>query len=382
MRVAIQSKLESSGTSIFAVMSGLANEYSAINLSQGFPDFSIDPLLQQCVVQAMEEGQVQYSPMPGRLDLREAISEKIQTLYNTVVDAQTEITITAGGTQAIYCALTAIVNAGDEVIIFDPAYDCYDPAVRLNGGIPVHLNLKYPDYRIDWDELSNRITPRTKLIMFNNPHNPTGTVWSTEDLARLQKIVTLHPDILLLSDEVYEHIHFGERHHSFLENPLLMSRSFVVFSFGKTFHVTGWKVGYCVAPPELTSELRRNFQFNTFCVNNTMQCALAKYMRSGDTWTGIPALYSEKLDLFQNLMTGSRFRKLPCKGTYFCLYDYSAISDARDTDFAKILTREFGVASIPLSVFYQDGSDHKILRFCFAKKTETLKNAAALLCKI
>jgi len=378
----IESKLPTVGTSIFAVMSGLANKSGAINLSQGFPDFPVDQRLIDYVSEGMNNGQVQYAPMPGRLDLRQEIAGKIEEQHGVQVDPNTEITITAGATQAIYCIIAAVINKGDEVILFDPAYDCYDPTVRLHHGIPVHLKLKHPEYRIDWQEVGDRITGKTKMLILNNPHNPCGSVWEKSDLDELEKILRKYPQLLVLSDEVYEHIQFEGEHQSILKNDYIRNRSFAVYSFGKTFHVTGWKSGYVVAPEEFSRELRSIHQFNVFCVNNSMQYGLAKYMANTNSWRDVQPFYTQKRKTFQEAMAGSNFTPLNCDGTYFCLYDYSAISDENDVAFAKRITREFGVASIPVSVFYGDQTDHKVVRFCFAKEDDTLLKAAEKLCKI
>ncbi len=378
----IKSKLPDVGTTIFTVMSGLAGAHKAINLSQGFPNFKIDEKLKAYVRDALDQDEVQYAPMPGRLDLREEISKKINLQHQVSINPETEITITAGATQAIYSIITTIIDEGDEVILFDPAYDCYDPAIRLHNGIPIHLKLVHPSYSINWDEVKSRITDKTKLIIVNNPHNPCGSVWSEEDLYELEGIINDNPHLFILSDEVYEHIQFEGKHQSVLRSKALRKRSFVTYSFGKTFHVTGWKLGYCVAPPAFTSEFRKVHQFNVFCVNNTMQYAIAKYLNETDEWKNVQPLYKSKKELFLNAMKNSRFKALECAGTYFCLFDYSEISDEADVDFAKRITKEFGVASIPVSVFYEDKSDHKVLRFCFAKEDDTLIKAAELLCKI
>ena len=378
----LKSKLPNVGTTIFSVMSALANKHNAINLSQGFPDFEIEPKLKVLVEEALQENQVQYAPMPGRMDLREAISRKMFLDYQLSIDPDTEITITAGATQAIYTAIAAVIHENDEVILFDPAYDCYAPTVEVHGGIPIHLKLKHPTYHIDWVEVRASISENTKMIIVNNPHNPCGVTWSTNDLDELEKIAMDFPQLIFLSDEVYEHIHFQEQHHTVLSRPTLRERSFVTFSFGKTLHVTGWKTGYAIAPPSFTSEFRKIHQYLVFCVNNTMQYAMAKYLNNGKPWNDISPLYKKKRDLFLSGIETSRFKALPCKGTYFCLLDYSAISDLPDVEFAKEMTIKYGVAVIPVSVFYQDKTDHKVVRVCFAKKDDTLIKAAAELCKI
>jgi len=378
----IESKLPAVGTTIFSVMSALAAKHDAVNLSQGFPDFQIDPILKEKVIEALDQNQVQYAPMPGRSDLREAIADQLKKQHDIAVDPQTEITITAGATQAIYTVISTIINSADEVILFDPAYDCYDPAIRVNKGIPIHLNLEFPSFQINWEKVNTVCNERTKLIIVNNPHNPSGAVWNENDLRQLERLVEQHPQLIVLSDEVYEHIQFEGQHQSVLRSELLRSRSFVTYSFGKSLHVTGWKVGYCIAPPSFTAEFRKIHQYLVFCVNNTMQYAIARYIEKGNFSEQIRTLYAQKKTLFLERIKQSRFIPLPCNGTYFCLLDYSQISDLNDVDFAKKLTLEFGIAVIPISVFYQDQSDHKVVRICFAKEDQTLIKAAELLCKI
>ncbi|MGV6860748.1 MAG: methionine aminotransferase [Putridiphycobacter sp.] len=375
----IESKLPNIGTTIFTVMSKLANDVGAINLSQGFPNFKIDEKLKQYVKEALDHDEVQYAPMPGRLDLRESIANKIKIQHQIQVDPVDEITITAGATQAIYTIFAAVLNPKDEVILFDPAYDCYDPSIVLQGAIPVHLELKHPNYTIDWDEVMTTITPKTKMIVINNPHNPTGAVLSKSDILALETIIERHPNLLILSDEVYEHIQFEGKHQSVLLSDKLRHNSFVTYSFGKTFHVTGWKLGYCVAPKSLTDEFRKVHQFNVFCVNNTIQYAISKYMDNTPSWREVMPFYQAKRDLFLKAMSGSKLKPLNCHGTYFCLFDYSEISTENDVDFAKRLTKEIGVATIPTSVFYKAKTDHKVIRVCFAKTDETLLDAAKLL---
>lgn len=370
------SKLPKVETSIFTVMSQLANECNAINLSQGFPNFKIDEQLKNYVKEGLDLEQVQYAPMSGRKDLRDAISNKIFEQHQINVNADREITITAGATQAIFTVFSAILHQGDEVILFDPAYDCYDPSIRLQGAKPIHLELKHPTYNIDWNEVKQCITPKTKMIVINNPHNPCGSVLTTDDLDELEKILQLYPQIFVLSDEVYEHIQFEGEHQTVLKRKTLRNKSFVTYSFGKTFHVTGWKLGYCVAPPHLTDEFRKVHQFNVFCVNNTMQYAIAKYMNETSSWRDVMPFYKQKRDLFLNAMKGSKLKPLNCNGTYFCLFDYSNISTENDVDFAKRITKEIGVATIPVSVFYQNKTNHKVIRICFAKTDDTLLKAA------
>jgi len=378
----IQSKLPDVGVTIFTVMTQLSIEYGAINLSQGFPDFDADPELLSLVEKQMRSGQNQYAPMQGVLPLREAIAEKTSELYGAEYRPDTEITVTSGATEAIYAAITAVVNPGDEVIIFEPAYDAYVPVVQVNGGIPVYLKLKFPDYRIDWAEVEQAISPRTRLMILNFPHNPTGAILSGEDVAELKRIIR-DTGILILSDEVYEHIVFdGRRHESMARDPELAARSFVVSSFGKTYHTTGWKIGYCLAPVALSKEFQRIHQFLTFASNTPIQLAYAEFLKNRDPYLTLPDFYRDKRDRFLSLMTPSRFKPLPCGGTYFQMMDYSEITTEADRDFAKRLTTEHGVSAIPPSVFYHGGDDHKVLRFCFAKRDKTLEEAAQILCGI
>lgn len=378
----VKSKLPHIGTTIFSVMSALANETGAINLSQGFPNFPIDVRLKDLVKKALDDEQVQYAAMPGRQDLREQLAAKLFLQHEISVNSNEEITITAGATQAIFSIISAVISPGDEVIMFDPAYDCYDPAVILQGAKAVHINLTFPDFKIDWDKVESQINPNTKLIIVNNPTNPAGSVWDSSDIVQLEKICEKHPKLLVLSDEVYEHMQFKGQHQSVLASPFLRERSFAVYSFGKTFHVTGWKIGYCIAPSMLSAEMRKVHQFNVFCVNNTMQAALANYLSSGYEWKTVSITFQEKRDFFMDAMKRSRFKPLACDGTYFVLYDYSEISALPDTDFAIWLTKEHGVASIPTSVFYEDKTDNKVVRFCFAKDEITLSKAVEKLCKI
>ncbi|HEX8987854.1 MAG TPA: pyridoxal phosphate-dependent aminotransferase [Rhodocyclaceae bacterium] len=374
----IPSKLPQVGTTIFTVMSRLAAEHGAINLSQGFPDFSPPPRLLQCMAHHMAAGRNQYAPMAGAAPLREAIAAKVEDLYGARYDPESEITITAGATQAIFTAIAACVRPGDEVIVFAPVYDSYVPAIELNGGAAVHATLRFPDYRPDWDEVRALMTPRTRMIVINTPHNPSGAVWSAADMAALDALVR-DTGIAVLSDEVYEHMVFdGARHESVCRTPSLAERSFVVSSFGKTYHATGWKVAYCLAPRALTAEFRKAHQFVTFCVNHPAQLALADMMREEPGFAaGLAAFYQEKRDRLRAELAGSRFESLPCAGTYFQLARYAAISDEPDTAFAERLTRRHGVAAIPVSVFHPDPrrSDHRVVRFCFAKNDETLAAA-------
>ncbi len=374
--VKLTSKLPSVGTTIFTVMSKLAADIGAINLSQGFPDFDGDPALVEAVARHMREGRNQYAPMQGVPPLRQAIASKFLELYGATYDPETEITVTSGGTEALFDAVAAVVRPGDEVIVFEPCYDSYVPAVELNGGKAVVISLRFPDYAVPWDEVRAAITPRTRLLIFNSPHNPTATILSANDLAELTRIVERH-DVLILSDEVYEHIIFdGARHESMAWIDALRARSFIVGSFGKTYHVTGWKVGYAAAPAALTTEFRKVHQFVTFSTNTPTQYALAEFLAQHKGYPELSAFYQRKRDLFLELIAGSRFRPLPSRGTYFQLLDYSAITDEEDMAFALRLTREHGVASIPTSAFLYNQPAPKVLRFCFAKRDETLAKAA------
>jgi methionine aminotransferase len=379
---AIKSKLPQAGTTIFAIMSGLATECNAINLSQGFPNFPVSEALISLVNQHMRKGANQYAPMPGVITLRERIAEKMEKLYALKYNPDKEITITAGGTQAIFTAINALIKEGDEVIIFDPAYDSYAPSVVLAGGMPIHYDLNAPDYKVDWNVIKKLITKQTRMIIINTPHNPTGSILTAADMLKLEALVS-NSNIIILSDEVYEHIIFdGVEHQSVCRYPKLAERSMVVFSFGKTYHATGWKMGYILAPENLMTEFRRVHQFNVFSANTPIQMALADFMKDESTYQGLGAFYQTKRDTFRELISTSRFKIMNCAGSYFQLLDYSAITDEKDTDFAIRMTKEFGVASIPVSVFYQRKIDNKLLRFCFAKDDETLKRAAEKLCAI
>lgn len=378
----VDSKLPDVGLSIFSVMTRLATEHGAINLSQGFPDFDCDPALIEAVARAMRDGHNQYAPMPGLPALREAIAAKIAVCYGASVDPQTEIQIVPGARAGLYATLTAFVHAGDEVVLFEPCYDSYVPVVRLNGGTPVFVSLRYPGYRVDWDEVARAVTRRTRAILVNTPHNPTGLVWSAGDLDRLAALVD-GTDILVISDEVYEHIVFdGRRHESLLRHPALRRRTCVISSFGKTFHTTGWKVGYCIAPAPILAEVQRVHQFMTFAVHTPSQVAFAEFVARDPAASGLAAFYQRKRDLFLQLLEGSPFRPLPCEGTYFQLLDYSAISRAPDREMAMRLLTESGVASIPCSAFLYEDRGGPVLRFCFAKKDETLQAAAERLRRV
>jgi len=379
---AIASKLPEVGTTIFTVMSSLAAELGAVNLGQGFPDFPMSNELVSLVDQAMRDGFNQYAHMNGLASLREVLAEKIAGLYGTSVNPDTQITITPGGTYAIYTALTTILRPGDEVIVFEPAYDSYIPNVVVNGAIPVRIDLRFPDYRIDWSAVRSRITPRTRLIMLNTPHNPTGAILRPEDMDELRKIVK-DTDIFIHSDEVYEHLVFdGLPHTSILRHPDLLERSFVSFSFGKVYHCTGWKLGYSVSSPSLMKEFRKVHQFNCFSCHTPSQVGLAKYLTDKQTYLSLGAFLQQKRDFFARLMTATRFTPLPSYGSYFQLYKFDRISDEPDTAFAIRITKEYGVATIPVSVFYTAGKDDRVVRFCFAKKEETLEKAAERLIKI
>ena len=378
----ISSKLPNTGTSIFAVMSKLATDCNAINLSQGFPDFNCDEELIALVNKYMKEGKNQYAPMAGLMTLREVIADKIASLHGTKYDPESEITITAGGTQAIYTAISAIIRDGDEVIIFEPAYDCYQPAIEMNGGTTIYLQLKAPTYSIDWNQVKKVITHRTRMIIINTPHNPTGSIMTAEDMRMLEKI-TQNTNIVIVSDEVYEHIIFdNQQHESVSRFPKLAERSYIISSFGKTFHTTGWKTGYCVAPKNLMAEFRKVHQFLVFCVNSPIQYALADYLKNKNNYINLNSFYQNKRDYFIKQIKNSKFEIIPCGGTYFQLLSYKKISKEKDTDYAIRLTKEFGVASVPISVFYHETIDNHVLRFCFAKKEETLDKAAEILNKI
>ncbi len=375
----ISSKLPNIETTIFTIMSKLSTENQAINLSQGFPNFSVSKELIKLIGKYMKNGYNQYAPMPGVLPLRKAIQQKIKNLYQISYDPLDEITITAGATQAIYTIITALIREDDEVIIFSPAYDCYEPAIEINGGTPIHINLKAPDYNIPWELVKKMVNHRTKMIIINSPHNPTGSVLSANDLLTLEKI-TNGTDIVVLSDEVYEHIIFdNKKHHSVATNKNLASRSFIVASFGKTFHATGWKMGYTVAPTKLMDEFRKVHQYNVFSCNTPIQYALADYLANEDNYLSLPQFYQQKRDFFLDQLQGSRFTFEPSSGTYFQLLNYENITQDSDILVAKKWTIENKVASIPISVFYHNKLDEKMLRFCFAKDEETIEKAGKIL---
>ena len=379
---AVPSKLPQVGTTIFTVMSALAAEHGAVNLGQGFPDFACDPALVDAVTRAMQAGHNQYPPMPGVPALRQAVARKIEALHGRAYDANTEITITAGATQAILTAILATVRPGDEVIVLEPCYDSYVPNIELAGGTVVRVPLVPGSFRPDFAAIGAAITPRTRAIIVNTPHNPSATVWTEQDMLALQELLA-PTDVLLISDEVYEHMVFdGAEHQSAARFPGLAARAFIVSSFGKTFHVTGWKVGTVAAPAPLTAEFRKVHQFNVFTVNTPMQHGLAAYLDDPAPYLQLPAFYQAKRDLFRQGLEGSRLKLLPSTGSYFQCVDISAVSDLGEADFCQWLTREIGVAAIPLSAFYGDGFDQRVVRFCFAKQDATLREAIARLKKL
>ncbi|MBU7574916.1 MAG: pyridoxal phosphate-dependent aminotransferase [Hydrogenophaga sp.] len=383
---ALASRLPKVGTTIFTVMSSLAAEHGAVNLGQGFPDFDCDPALVEAVTRAMQAGHNQYPPMPGALALRQAMAAKMQALYGLACDPATEITVTAGATQAILTAILAVVQPGDEVIVLEPCYDSYVPNIELAGGVAVRVPLTPGTFRPDFDRIAAAITPRTRALIINSPHNPSGMVWSEADMLRLQALLA-PTDVLLISDEVYEHMVFdGQAHQSAARFPGLAARAFIVSSFGKTYHVTGWKVGTVVAPAALTAEFRKVHQFNVFTVNTPVQHALATYMGNPAPYLELAAFYQRKRDLFREGLAATRFRLLPGEGTYFQCVDISALAvperDLPEGDFCQWLTKEIGVAAIPLSAFYGDGFDQRVVRFCFAKKDDTLREALTRLARL
>lgn len=378
----IVSKLPEVGTTIFSVMSALAKEHGAINLSQGFPDYDCSPLLSELADKYIRSGHNQYAPMPGTIELRERIAEIIQTCYTANYHPDTEITVTAGATQAIYTALATIVIPGDEVLVFEPAYDCYTPSIELQGGKAVYSALKSTDFRIDWEDVRKKINPKTRALLLNSPHNPSGSILSKADLDQLEQLVE-GTNILVISDEVYEHMVFdGQIHQSVALREGLRARSFLVSSFGKTVHTTGWKIGYVAAPQHLMTEFRKVHQFLVFAVNHPLQLCLAVFLKDARNYRELKHFYEAKRNLFLKLTSGSRLKPLHSAGTYFQVMDYSAITKENDTDFAIRLTKENKVACIPLSVFFKEKPEQHLLRFCFAKKDETLEKAAEQLCKL
>ena len=375
----IPSRLPDVGITIFDIMTKMANEHGALNLSQGFPDFDIDPKLIQLVNECMLKGFNQYATMPGVAALRQILSEIIRDTYHRAVSWESDLTITSGATEGIFACISAFISPGDEVILFDPAYDSYDPAIRLNGGIPVQINLTFPDFSIDWDAVKKSITPKTRMIMINTPHNPSGSTLKKNDLEELEHIA-LHHNIIVLSDEVYERLVYdNQAHHSVLTMPGLASQSLAVFSFGKTFHATGWKMGYVVGPEHLTREVRKTHQFIVYSVNTSLQHAFAEYLKEPRHYTELGSFYQQKRDFFLNQTNGSSLEPLKTKGSYFQVFSYRNITGKADTEMAEELTKKHKVACIPLSVFYKDRTDNRLLRFCFAKKRETLEKAGSVL---
>ena len=378
----IHSKLPNVGTTIFTVMSSLAAQHNAINLGQGFPDYEMNETLISLVNSAMKKGFNQYVHMNGYMPLRETLAEKAQFLYNISINPENQITITPGGTYALYTALTTILRPGDEVIVFEPAYDSYIPAIELNGAKPVTIPLMFPDYKIDWEVVRTKISEKTKAIMINSPHNPTGSILSKEDMIQLQNIVT-DTNIFIISDEVYEHLIFdGKKHESILNYPDLLKRSFVCFSFGKVYHCTGWKLGYCIASEQLMNEFRKIHQFNCFTCDTPKQVAISEFLQYKDQYLQLGNFLQQKRDYLQNLMKQTRFKVLASYGSYFQLYSYNEIADTTEKEFAINLTKEFGVATIPVSAFYRVEKNNQVLRFCFSKKEETLDAAVERLRKL
>ena len=378
----LTSKLPNLSLTIFSEMTQLADAHGAINLSQGFPDYAVPEELTALVAKYMQQGYNQYAPMQGVQHLREQIAAKVLELYGAKYDPAREITVTSGATEALFAAITAVVREGDEVIVLEPAYDSYTPVISLCGGIPVYVQMEFPEYRIAWNDLRDAISEKTRAIILNSPHNPTGAVWTRDDISSLIQVVR-DSNIVIISDEVYEHILFdGCTHQSMASYPQLAERSFVISSFGKTYHATGWKIGYCLAPVELSREVQKIHQYLTFASNTPVQHAFAEFMQKKEVYLELSEFYQQKRDKFLASIEESRFKALPCKGTYFQMLDYSEITDEPDLEFARRLTTDFGVAAIPPSVFYHRRNDFKVLRFCFAKKDETLEKAAQKLCKV
>jgi methionine aminotransferase len=378
----LTSKLPDLSLTIFSEMTQLADAHGAINLSQGFPDYAVPEELTALVAKYMQQGCNQYAPMLGVQHLREQIAAKVLELYSAKYDPAREITVTSGATEALFAAITAVVREGDEVIVLEPAYDSYTPVIALCGGIPVYVQMKFPGYHIAWNDVRDAVSEKTRAIILNSPHNPTGAVLTRDDISSLDRIVR-NSNIVIISDEVYEHILFdGCIHQSMARYPQLAERSFVISSFGKTYHATGWKIGYCLAPVELSREVQKIHQYLTFASNTPVQYAFAEFMQKKEVYLELSAFYQQKRDQFLASVKGSRFKALPCNGTYFQMLDYSEITDEPDLTFARRLTTDFGVAAIPPSVFYHRRNDYKVLRFCFAKKDETLEKAAEKLCKV
>ncbi|WMN07450.1 methionine aminotransferase [Marivirga arenosa] len=379
----IQSKLPKVGTTIFTVMSKMASDFDAINLSQGFPDFPVSEKLIDLVYQNMQIGHNQYAPMPGLPKLREAIAKKVSNTGGVDLNIETEITVTAGATEAIFSSVLATVHSGDEVIVLEPAYDCYIPAIELAGGKPIPVSLNPENFTPDWEKVKNSITDKTRMLIINFPHNPSGAILRDDDIATLKEILEGNPKLIVLSDEVYEHIIFDkETHLSVLKDEFLASRSIAVSSFGKTFHATGWKIGYMVAPEAIMKEIRKVHQYNCFSVHTPSQYAMAEYLQDEKNYLGVSGMYEKKRNFFQQAIKDSKFKVIPSYGTYFQLLDFSEVTDMPDLEFAQYLIKEKGLASIPVSAFYSENQDHHLLRFCFAKGEETLQKAADILCKI
>ncbi len=378
----INSKLPQAGNSIFSVMSSMAQAHNAINLAQGFPDFDCSPELKNLVSKAMEIGHNQYAPMPGLMKLREQIAQKTEELYSAVYNPETEITIVPGATLGIFATINALIKANDEVIVIEPAYDSYIPSIELAGGKAIVYEMQFPEYKIDWDQIRKLINIRTRMIIINSPHNPSGSILSFEDMRKLEKLIT-NTDALILSDEVYEHIIFdGIEHQSVARYPKLAQRSIIVSSFGKTYHTTGWKTGYLLAPENITAQIRKSYQFMAFAANTPIQHAYAEILQNKDLYLGLGAFYQEKRDLFRKGLKSSKFKMIDCNGSYFQSVTYDKISEQSDLEMANYLCKEIGVASIPVSAFYMRKTDHKVLRFCFAKSNETLNKALEILCKL
>ncbi|WKK82091.1 methionine aminotransferase [Marivirga arenosa] len=379
----IQSKLPKVGTTIFTVMSKMAIDFDAINLSQGFPDFPVSEKLIDLVYQNMQIGHNQYAPMPGLPKLREAIAKKVSNTGGVDLNIETEITVTAGATEAIFSSILATVHSGDEVIVLEPAYDCYIPAIELAGGKPIPVSLNPENFTPDWEKVKNSITDKTRMLIINFPHNPSGAILRDDDIATLKEILEGNPKLIVLSDEVYEHIIFDkETHLSVLKDEFLASRSIAVSSFGKTFHATGWKIGYMVAPEAIMKEIRKVHQYNCFSVHTPSQYAMAEYLQDEKNYLGVSGMYEKKRNFFQQAIKDSKFKVISSYGTYFQLLDFSEVTDMPDMEFAQYLIKEKGLASIPVSAFYSENQDHHLLRFCFAKGEETLQKAADILCKI
>ena len=378
----INSKLPQAGNSIFSVMSSMAQAHNAINLAQGFPDFDCSPELKNLVSKAMEIGHNQYAPMPGLMKLREQIAQKTEELYSAVYNPETEITIVPGATLGIFATINALIKANDEVIVIEPAYDSYIPSIELAGGKAIVYEMQFPEYKIDWDQIRKLINIRTRMIIINSPHNPSGSILSFEDMRKLEKLIT-NTDALILSDEVYEHIIFdGIEHQSVARYPKLAQRSIIVSSFGKTYHTTGWKTGYLLAPENITAQIRKSYQFMAFAANTPIQHAYAEILQNKELYLGLGAFYQEKRDLFRKGLKSSKFKMIDCNGSYFQSVTYDKISEQSDLEMANYLCKEIGVASIPVSAFYMRKTDHKVLRFCFAKSNETLNKALEILCKL